>query len=55
MRFSHHRTIAESLNEYGRRIAGGLMFSLPLIYTMEIWWVGFRYPTMEGRRISRCG
>lgn len=35
------RTVAESLQEYGRGLAGGLMFSLPLLYTMEVWWAGF--------------
>ena len=34
-------SIAESLREYGRGLAGGLLFSLPLIYTMEMWWTGF--------------
>lgn len=34
------RTISESLEEYGRGVAGGLMFSLPLLYTMEVWWAG---------------
>jgi putative integral membrane protein (TIGR02587 family) len=34
-------TIAESLREYGRGLAGGLIFSLPLLYTMEVWWAGF--------------
>ncbi len=34
-------TTAESLREYGRGIAGGLLFSLPVIYTMEMWWTGF--------------
>ncbi len=33
--------MAQSLREYARGIAGGLMFSLPLLYTMEVWWVGF--------------
>jgi putative integral membrane protein (TIGR02587 family) len=41
IRFSHHRTISESLREYGRGLAGGLMFSIPLLYTMEVWWSGF--------------
>ncbi|GAA5125750.1 TIGR02587 family membrane protein [Luteolibacter yonseiensis] len=41
LRFSHHRDPAESLREYGRGIAGGLMFSLPLLYTMEVWQSGF--------------
>lgn len=30
----------ESLREYGRGIAGGLLFSLPLLYTMEVWSTG---------------
>jgi len=34
-------TIADSLQEYGRGLAGGLLFSLPLLYTMEVWWTGF--------------
>jgi putative integral membrane protein (TIGR02587 family) len=33
--------IAETLKEYGRGMAGGLLFSLPLLYTMEVWWTGF--------------
>jgi putative integral membrane protein (TIGR02587 family) len=41
MEFSHQRSIAESLLEYGRGITGGLIFSLPLLYTMEVWWTGF--------------
>ncbi|HJU65464.1 MAG TPA: TIGR02587 family membrane protein [Gemmatimonadaceae bacterium] len=32
--------MSESLREYGRGIAGGLLFSLPLLYTMEMWWAG---------------
>jgi putative integral membrane protein (TIGR02587 family) len=35
------RPIARSLQEYGRGIAGGILFSLPLLYTMEVWWAGF--------------
>jgi putative integral membrane protein (TIGR02587 family) len=41
MEFSHARTVPESLREYGRGVAGGLMFSLPLLFTMEVWWTGF--------------
>ena len=33
--------ISNSLREYARGLAGGLMFSLPLLYTMEVWWSGF--------------
>ena len=35
------RPSSEALKEYGRGIAGGLLFSLPLLYTMEVWWTGF--------------
>lgn len=35
------RPLGESVREYGRRIAGGLLFSLPLLYTMEVWQAGF--------------
>ena len=35
------RQISKSLEEYGRGIIGGLLFSLPLLYTMEVWWAGF--------------
>ncbi len=35
------RSVAQSLQEYGRGVAGGLMLSLPLLYTMEVWWAGF--------------
>lgn len=33
--------ISETTKEYGRGIVGGLLFSLPLLYTMEVWWTGF--------------
>lgn len=38
---SNPRPLSESLREYGRGIAGGLLFSFPLLYTMEVWWAGF--------------
>lgn len=31
----------QSLKEYGRGVIGGLLFGLPLMYTMEVWWTGF--------------
>jgi putative integral membrane protein (TIGR02587 family) len=39
--FSHARTPVQSLREYGRGLAGGLMFAMPLLFTMEVWWAGF--------------
>ena len=33
-------SIQESLSEYGRGIAGGFLFSLPLLFTMEVWQAG---------------
>jgi putative integral membrane protein (TIGR02587 family) len=41
VKFSHQRSTGESALEYGRGIAGGLIFSLPLLCTMEVWWSGF--------------
>ena len=38
------RTVGESFREYGRGVAGGLLFSLPLLYTMEVWFAGFLMP-----------
>lgn len=35
------RPVTKSLQEYARGVAGGLLFSLPLLYTMEVWWAGF--------------
>ena len=35
------RPVYKSLQEYSRGIIGGLLFSLPLLYTMEVWWAGF--------------
>ena len=34
-------SVKETLKEYGRGLAGGLIFSIPLLYTMEVWWRGF--------------
>jgi len=34
------RSVNKSLQEYARGVAGGLLFSLPLLYTMEVWWLG---------------
>ena len=35
------KPVRASLQEYGRGVAGGLLFSFPLLYTMEVWWAGF--------------
>ncbi len=35
------RPVSKSLQEYARGMTGGLLFSLPLLYTMEVWWAGF--------------
>ena len=35
------KPLGESLKEYARGVAGGLLFSLPMLYTMELWWSGF--------------
>lgn len=35
------RSPQQSLKEYGRGIIGGFLFSLPLLFTMEVWWAGY--------------
>jgi putative integral membrane protein (TIGR02587 family) len=39
-RHQQARPLGESVREYGRGVAGGLLFSLPLLYTMEVWEAG---------------
>ena len=34
-------SITQTLKEYGRGLGGGLLFSLPMLYTMELWSMGF--------------
>ncbi|GAA4437729.1 TIGR02587 family membrane protein [Pontibacter saemangeumensis] len=41
MKESLSRPVSQSLKEYARGITGGLLFSFPLLYTMEMWWAGF--------------
>ena len=38
---NHNKPIRESLAEYAQGVIGGLLFSFPLLYTMEIWYAGF--------------
>lgn len=35
------KTPAQSAQEYGRGVAGGLIFSLPLLFTQEVWDIAF--------------
>ncbi|MEZ4409734.1 MAG: DUF2391 family protein [Polyangiales bacterium] len=37
------RPVAKSLREYGRGVVGWLIFSLPLLYTMEVWQAGMTF------------
>ena len=54
-------SIRESLEEYGRGIAGGFLFSLPLLFTMEVWRAGFTVSPLRllaglaGTYILLCG
>ncbi|WP_066508752.1 DUF2391 family protein [Rufibacter sp. DG15C] len=36
------KPIGDSLQEYGRGLIGGLIFSLPLLFTMEVWVSSYR-------------
>lgn len=35
------KPIIKSIKEYSRGVIGGLLFSFPLLYTMEVWWSGY--------------
>jgi putative integral membrane protein (TIGR02587 family) len=43
----HTRPVSESLQEYARGVGGGLLFSLPLLYTMEVWQIGLSAAPMR--------
>ena len=45
MTASSTRPVSETLKRYGRAVAGGLLFAVASIYTMEIWWLGFTTST----------
>ena len=38
------RPVKETLKEYARATAGGLLFAIAPLYTMEIWWKGYVVP-----------
>ena len=42
---SSRRPIPQTLKEYGRATAGGLLFASASLYTMEIWWQGYTVPS----------
>jgi len=43
------------LANYARGICGGLLFSLPMIYTMEMWWAGIQlYPIRQAGYFTVC-
>jgi putative integral membrane protein (TIGR02587 family) len=46
-------TPQKSLKQYARGVGGGLMISLPLLYTMEMWWTGFI--SKPGRLLAMMG
>jgi putative integral membrane protein (TIGR02587 family) len=54
-------TTVDSLREYGRGIAGGFLFSLPLILTMEVWAAAVTVPParllagLAGTFVLLCG
>lgn len=41
------KPINQTLKEYGRGLVGGLLFSLPMLYTMEMWWIGFNAEPLQ--------
>lgn len=37
-------TVAQTARSYGRGVLGALLVSMPLLATMEMWWLGFHMP-----------
>jgi putative integral membrane protein (TIGR02587 family) len=37
---SRHSSWRQELNDLIRGVSGGFLFGIPLLYTMEVWWVG---------------
>jgi putative integral membrane protein (TIGR02587 family) len=40
VRRSSHNLWRQELNDLIRGISGGFLFGIPLLYTMEVWWIG---------------
>ena len=40
------RPVTKTLQEYARGVAGGLLFAIAPLYTMEIWWQGYITPPL---------
>jgi putative integral membrane protein (TIGR02587 family) len=40
VRRSSHNLWRQELNDLIRGISGGFLFGVPLLYTMEVWWIG---------------
>lgn len=48
-------TLTRALQNYARGICGGLLFSLPMIYTMEMWWAGIQFhPARQAAYVLVC-
>ncbi len=39
-RFYRRSAVQEEINDLIRGMSGGFLFGIPLIYTMEVWWIG---------------
>ena len=44
---AYTRPIPETLKGYARGVAGGLIFSIAPLYTMELWWQGYSTPPLR--------
>ncbi len=40
LKASRYKALHQELNDLVRGISGGFLFGIPLLYTMEIWWIG---------------
>lgn len=47
--------MTESLQNYARGLVGGMLFSLPMLYTMEMWWSGVQlHPLRQAGYLATC-
>lgn len=47
--------VLDSLQNYARGVCGGLLFSLPMLYTMEMWWAGVQlHPLRQAGYLFVC-
>lgn len=47
MSLTADQTLSSTIRGYGRGVMGALLVSMPLLATMEMWWLGFTIPPLK--------